>query len=288
MPRRLKTSLSRATRVSSLTVPLFLSSPLLTALAVPHGFSLRTGGVSSPPFDSLNLGGSVGDEPASVHENLRRFLSSTGVPESSFASVSQVHGASVLHARRHGAGVMVTSGAEDTSPAFSPEADALVAQPDTAVGVRTADCVPILLHDPVSGLSAAVHAGWKGTVALIAQRTVEVLSRDYDVDPGTLRASIGPSIGACCFEVGEEVARVFAAQPELVGCVDRNKGRRPHVDLQAANRVLLEAAGLVAAHIEVLARCTFCDDTSFFSHRRDAGRTGRHLAVISGGRFAPR
>lgn len=264
---------------------LFLSSPLLTALGVPHGFSLRTGGVSASPFDSLNLGDAVGDDPTSVRDNQARFLASVGVLEDAFVSVRQVHGTQVLHAVRDGARVSLKVAVNDTQPATPAEADALVAQPGTAVGVRTADCVPILLHDPVTGTSAAVHAGWKGTVGLIAQRAVEVLVNDHRVAAKNLRASIGPAIGVCCFEVGNEVAHAFDNHPTLGASVDRSRGVRPHIDLQAANRMLLEDGGLLPAHIEVLGECTFCDDKSFFSHRRDAGRTGRHLAVIAGGRF---
>ena len=137
---------------------------------------------------------------------------------------------------------------------------------------RTADCVPLLLADPVRHLVAAVHAGWRGTAAGISRKTVETLCGEWGSNPADLQAVIGPCIGSCCFEVGEEVASQFP------GHLDRS-APRPHVDLVAANRQQLIAAGVPRAMIESLDFCTVCDPDRFHSFRRDGG-PGRMIAAI--------
>lgn len=262
-----------------------LTSRLLAANGVPHAFSLRGGGVSIAPFDSLNLGSAVGDEPTAVEENLRRLLRAARVAPDAFVSVRQVHGDRVVHAAWGVGRVELRDTRQGAALAGPVEADAIIGQPGTVVGVRVADCVPILLHDPVTGLSAAIHAGWRGTVALIVSRTIDILSKEYAVRPASLRAVIGPFIGPCCFEVGDEVAERFASDAAFgPDTVDRTRAK-PHVDLGRANRRLLEAAGVEAAHVEAAGGCTSCDPARYFSHRRDDGRTGRHLALVAAGRF---
>jgi YfiH family protein len=139
-----------------------------------------------------------------------------------------------------------------------------------------ADCVPVLLADPETGAVAAVHAGWRGTLARAAAEGVRALRREAGAAPERLLAAVGPSIGPCCYEVSPELAARFRA--ELGPVVREDGGVR--LDLWAANRRVLEEAGLPAARIEVLGLCTACDGR-FFSHRRDAGRTGRQVAFIA-------
>ncbi len=253
-----------------------LSSPLLGAFGVRHGFSLRTGGTSSPPYASLNLGKAVGDDPSRVDENLALFCEAVGVERTSLATVSQVHGTTVVVARA--AGLFDLEGRPLSG---NIEADAIIALEGQAAGVRVADCVPVLLLDPVTGLAAAVHAGWRGTVGHIVSRTVEALQSRFGVNPADLRAAIGPCIGLCCFEVGDEVAAQFESAP--FGDVVDRRGPTPHVDLTAANVALLRAAGIPTRQIDLLGRCTACNEALFFSHRRDRGVTGRPLAVFAGG-----
>jgi YfiH family protein len=164
---------------------------------------------------------------------------------------------------------------ERTEPRL--EADALVAH-GGAVGVRTADCVPILIADPQRGRVAAVHSGWRGTAQRIAARAVEALAAQGS-NPAWLVAAIGPAIQACCYEVSDELgARFAAAFGEDV--VSRARPR-PHLDLPRAVRKALEQSGVAADRIEVLPHCTSCDSGRFFSHRRDRGRTGRHLSFVA-------
>lgn len=250
---------------------LWLESPLLAREGVPHGFSLRSGGVSGGPYASLNLGDAVGDDPASVRTNLGRLLKAAGGDVARLATVRQVHGASVVLAVGDGQGVRVDGPSE---------ADALVAAGGAWVGVRTADCVPLLLHDPRNGVSAAVHAGWRGTVADVAGHAIEAMARVYGTRPSELRAAIGPSIGPCCFEVGDEVAARFYEAPFDRGLVGRRPSGRAHVDLVEANVRLLLRRGISPDAIDRVAPCTVCDPARFFSHRRDAGLTGRHLSFV--------
>jgi len=244
-----------------------LSSALLHRF--PHGFSTRRGGVSPAPWDSLNLGGAVGDEPARVAENWRLLESATGL---AFARVKQVHGAAVVTA----------------SAGCTPweEADVVVTRTaGVAACVAVADCVPVLIADPASGAVAAVHAGWRGTLARAAAAAVEALTRGGAVRPGGLLAAIGPAIGPCCYEVSSELAVRFeeAFGP---GVVDRG-GAAPRLDLWEANARALAAAGLAPERIDRLRRCTACERAVFFSHRRDAGATGRQAAWIAPGAGDP-
>jgi YfiH family protein len=149
------------------------------------------------------------------------------------------------------------------------EGDALLeSTPGHAVAVKTADCIPILLADPRHRAVAAVHAGWRGTVAEIARRTVEEMAIRFGSLPADLVAAIGPGIGKCCYEVGPEVAAHFGATG------------RAHVDLAAANARQLEAAGVAPSHIDVAGLCTRCDATLFYSFRRDAEAAGRMFSYI--------
>jgi len=237
-----------------------LTSAMLSGF--PHGFTTREGGVSGPPWDQANLGGSVGDDPAHVAENWRRLEAATGLR---FARVRQVHGARAVRL--------------DAAGPPAEEADAVVSiAAGLAACVSVADCVPVLLADPGSGAVAAVHAGWRGTLARAAAEGVRLLAREAGAAPGRLLAAIGPSIGPCCYEVSDELAARFAEElgPETVV-----PGARPRLDLWAANARVLREAGLAAGGIDALRRCTACERDRFFSHRRDAGRTGRQIAYIA-------
>jgi len=260
-----------------------LKSAILTGNGVSHGFPTRAGGVSVAPFDALNLGKAVGDDGAAVDVNLDRLCAAVGVPRARLATVSQVHGDRVVVGVVSGDGVELRDGLSGEALSGVVEADAVVAGQGVLAGVRVADCVPVLLHDPVTGVSAAVHAGWRGTHAKIVARTVEVMSRAFGVRARSLRAAIGPSIGPCCYEVGTDLLSKFAADSDFGDCTRVVDGS-PRLDLWTANATLLARAGVSMSHVDRLDACTSCDPTRFYSHRRDAGRTGRHLAVIAGGR----
>jgi len=246
-----------------------ITSALIRA---PHGFPTREGGVSVGAFASLNAAVSVGDERAHVEENLRRLAQAAQVDLSRLLTVSQVHGDRVLQARPGGAPGVV-------SPPLG-EADALWTQePGVAVGIRTADCLPILLEDPVGRRVAAAHAGWRGVLSEIAARTLEALEAAGS-RAGDLRVAIGPCIQRCCFEVDGELPERFerAFGAEVVVRVPGKEKR--HLDLPLAVRRTLVRAGVPEVQVEAIAACTSCD-RRFFSHRRDRGVTGRHLSFIT-------
>jgi hypothetical protein len=167
------------------------------------------------------------------------------------------------------------TGDEPLDAVLARDADALIARrPGIRVGVRTADCVPILIEAPADGACAAVHAGWRGLVAGVVEATVDALGARA-IEPDALRAAIGPCIGPCCFEVGDEVAVRFD------GFVVKGRaGARPHVDLPAAARAALRRAGVLAVDAGPVA-CTRCDPRRYHSYRRDGPGTPQHLSHIA-------
>lgn len=270
---------------------LFLRSPLLSRHGVVHGFSTRSGGVSAGPYASLDFGGSSSIDRDGVEANHRRFADAVGFDRAQLATAHQVHGDAVVVAsirdgeatiRSAGPSPTSTENGTDVHPPGALQADAVIATSGAVAGIRTADCVPVLLFDTASGLAAAVHAGWRGTVAQIVVRTIETLRANGAGAPSGFIAAIGPCIGRCCFEVSPDLAGRFESDPAFgPACVERRPGARPHVDLVEANARLLVAAGVPEPSIDRLARCTSCEPERFFSHRRDAGRTGRHLSVVA-------
>lgn len=254
-----------------------LRSPVLAALGVAHGFNLRSGGVSVAPYASFNLGRSVGDDPAAVAANIERFAHALCTEPARLFETSQVHGAAVR----------VVRAGDDAARVRAEEADALAtAEPGLAVGIRVADCVPVLLIDAASGAVGAAHAGWRGVVQEVVPHALErVLELGAErARLSETRAAIFPHIRACCFEVGEEVAEPLAAcaakagaSPEAV--IDRSRGK-PYVNLAAIVRAQLASAGVPAAQIDDVAGCTRCEPERFFSFRREGQRSGRHIAAI--------
>lgn len=248
---------------------MILTSELLAKRGVRHGFSTRIGGVSEGPFATLNVAVGPGDRADHVAENLRRFAAMIEVDPGRLFQTSQVHGADVR----------VVEPNDDRTRLVHEHADALVSHEAlVAIGVRVADCVPVLLHDSSTGSVAAIHAGWRGVVGGVVQAGLAHLAIRARSSKG-IAAAIGPSIGRCCFEVGEEVATAIDdAAPG--GVVLRDK-ERPHVDLRRAVRLQLQALGVDDESIEDVPGCTKCDADRFFSHRRDGARSGRLIAAIA-------
>jgi polyphenol oxidase len=251
-----------------------LVSPLLEAGFV-HGFTTRAGGVSAPPFDTFNLGGKWGDDPASVAENQRRLGRAVGGRP---YVARQVHGTAIARVR-----------AADAPEAVARlEADGLCSDaPAVVLGVFVADCIPALIADPRTGAFAAVHAGWRGTVAGVLPAAVRALGNEFGARPGDLRIALGPAIGPCCFEVGAEVVAAFIALfPDACDrgvAVPSPRGApgKSNVDLKAANRLLLERADVSPDAIDAGPECTYCDRARFFSFRRDGSATGQQMGALA-------
>ncbi len=186
-------------------VTFFGSDGMDAAGGAAHGFSTRLGGVSGGMWESLNLGVSRGDDPDHVRENYRRFLKAIGAPEGHIAMTNQVHGGAVR--------CITTADVKgDPYDKVGYEADGLMTDlPGVTLLVYTADCIPVLFYDPVRRVAAAVHAGWRGTAAVIAAVAVETLEREFGSCPADLRAAVGPAIGKCCFETDSDVPAAMEA-----------------------------------------------------------------------------
>jgi YfiH family protein len=246
-----------------------LASPLLRD-AVVHGFSTRVGGVSPGSFASLNFGLKGGDSPDNVRRNLERFAALVGFDADRLFRLKQVHGSRVVEVRA----------GDDPRAVLAEQADALVSSaPGVTLGVVTADCVPVLLVDPQAPAVGVAHAGWRGLQAGVVQAAIERMGQLYGSAPARLLAATGPCIGACCYEVGADLAAGFQGIPRAV--VPR-PGRRPHLDLAVAVRHVLVSAGVPGSSIaQPVGLCTHCQRELFFSYRRDGSATGHHLSVVA-------
>ena len=277
-----------------------------------HAFSTRRGGVSRAPCAGLNLGLTASDRPERVKQNRKRFLLQIGAKDFVPASSRQVHSSHSLVVSSSGNGKLkyVFSGITGCEPRSGkpPAGDGLItAEPGVLLTIRIADCLPVLLVDPQHRVVAAVHAGWKGALARIIEKAVGDMRRAFGSDPQQLIAALGPSIRACCYEVGEEVEQSFYARyaraerffrllpnrPEAA--TDRHSilflsnyppGHAPErvpaarLDLISVAEDQLSSAGVAPANICVADYCTACRGDLFFSHRKEGGATGRQTAVI--------
>lgn len=256
---------------SSPPLPSLQTSTLLTRHGFRHAFFTRSGGVSGAPFDALNFSVNVGDAPEAVEENVRIAARHLGVTPERLHFPSQVHGRTVL---------TVAPDAERKDTLVC-EGDALVhrsrsGETPLAVGVRTADCVPILLACTETGWVGAVHAGWRGCVNRI---TLEAVRELRERGAKRLIAAIGPHIELQSFEVSPQVAsELLAASPDP-DIVDRSR-ERPHVDLRRMVRAQLISAGLASSEIDDVHGCTYAEPALYFSFRRDGAKSGRHLHAI--------
>jgi YfiH family protein len=236
------------------------------SLGTQHAFTTRKWGVSRGPYNSLNLGPNTEDRVQTVRQNQAKVLAKFGVDFNSVCGLSQVHGACVVDAR---------------ASWFKELADGMTTdQPDITLVVGTADCYPLLLHDPVQRAVGAAHAGWRGTVAGIALSLVRAMQERYGSAPSDLRVAIGPGILGSCYRVGPEVAEDFRIAGFGREVVKDNQDGGSHVDLLRANIMQMVGAGVLRSHIECTRGCTHCDEKRFFSHRRDGNQTGRHWALI--------
>ncbi len=240
----------------------------LEAFPAPHAFTTRAGGVSRGPYASLNLGLSVRDDPAAVHENRRRALYAFGADATRTARLHQVHGTRVVEASEAGPEV---------------RADALTSDdPAWTLAISVADCVPVLLVDPQRGAVAAVHAGWRGAVAGVAEAAVTALADRYGSRPERLWAAIGPHVSGPRYQVGPEVVDAVRDAGYRGDHVrpDPDRTGRFRLSVGGVVREALAAAGVAGERVVDGGWCTVSDAQRFFSHRRDRGRTGRHWALV--------
>lgn len=227
-------------------------------------FSERTGGSSSDPFASLNVSFTVGDDPLSVAANRRRLAD--GLMVSPFAVAGLAHGPRIRAVGRKRAG----AGFEGPRGVVARSDGLYTSSPGVSLAVTLADCVPLVMASPSEGRLALVHAGWRGIAAGLVERAAGLFGERREV-----RVAIGPAIGPCHYEVGEDVALAVAAASEAGAVTERRAGHL-YLDLVGTARRVLRAAGI--RRVEDTGLCTACERRRFFSHRRD-GRTGRQAAV---------
>ena len=242
-------------------------------IEVPHCFTTRFGGISSGHLESLNLGIRRGDEWENVLKNYDILGESIGFDPKKL----------VLSHQTHTDTVRVVGGADAGAGLYAPElpeCDALITDvPGLALAVFTADCTPILLWDSATGAVGAVHAGWRGTAASIAGKTVAAMAANFGTRPEDIRAAIGPNIGQCCFETHEDVPQaMWESFGTEAGAYIRQSGDKFHIDLKALNMLVLRRAGV--QQIDISSACTACQNHRFWSHRVTGGQRGSQGAII--------
>jgi len=238
-----------------------------------HGFSARTGGVSTGYFSSLNLSFSRPENRENVMENYRIFCRAANIPFESMVMDSYEHGTTVLKVDRSDAGKGYL-----LDPL--PPCDGIVTD-DPAITLITghADCMAFFCIDPVKRCVGLAHAGWRGALGRIGARTISMLSEHYDSNPADVIVSVGPSICSDCFEVGQNVADEFLKAYPDIPCVLERPGARPHVDLWTVAAKQFFEAGVPLEHISLFDVCTM-ETPELYSHRRDKGNTGGMAAYL--------
>ena len=234
--------------------------------SVPHATSTRTGGLSSGPYQSLNLGRMSGDDLERVAGNRQLFSRWLGIPI--VQNLQMSHGIEVAHLQ----------GPSDMQTSFSADA-CITNHPEVSLSLTTADCVPLFFHDPQARAVGLAHAGWRGTVGGIARAVIEEMVSKLQARPERILVGIGPAIGPCCFEVGVEVAEAFQQEFGPQPWIEA-RGSKWHIDLHKANRIWLDRAGVESGHVRSCDLCSCCRPDLFFSWRRDRAVTGRMLSAI--------
>jgi len=250
----------------------------MTCLKVPqwgnhpgllHGFMGRKGGKSVGSYAGLNTSYRVGDDPKVVSQNVCDMKLAVGIHDGKVVTMRQVHGDDIIEVK-------------DKNLKEAGEADGMVtAESEVYLGVLTADCVPLLFIAAKERLAAAVHAGWRGTLAGIGAKTVQLFQDRYGVAPSDLEVALGPSIGVCCYEVNDDVAAPLMKKwRSLTTPSIAVKDGKPHINLSRLNRDILRDAGVPGKQLFQVGPCTGCDEAGFYSYRRAGGETGRQISIV--------
>jgi YfiH family protein len=255
--------------------------PLAECDFLVHAFLTRRGGVSEGCFAGLNFSCREGDRPEDVASNWRLLTDAFHLDLSQIILMRQMHGDRIVTIDSNEPGIITAS---PLLPTEAHACDALVTnRTEIAIGVKTADCVPLFLVDRVKRVIGVVHAGWRGTALNIAGQAVDVFVERFSSQPGDILAVIGPAIGPCCYEVDAAVCEalnvysVAGRAPFVHPGVSKDRWM---LDLPLVNRTQLEQSGIPADNISSSSHCTSCQSDAFFSHRRDHGRTGRHVSFM--------
>ncbi|GIP20466.1 peptidoglycan editing factor PgeF [Paenibacillus sp. J22TS3] len=247
------------------------------------GFSGRGGGAGEGHYSSLNLALHVGDNPAVVAANRAKLAEAAGFSFEAWTCGEQVHDVRVSVVTEKDRG----KGRADRSSAFQSTDGLITNVPGIMLTSFYADCVPLYFFDPVNRAVGLAHAGWKGTVSQIAWETIQAMASEYGSEPQHIRTAIGPSIGACCYEVDEYVmSKVRDIVPEGAGsgldqvAAPSTIPDRSMLNLKELNRIIMIKAGILPSHIECTSYCTSCRSNLFFSYRKENGTTGRMASWI--------
>jgi YfiH family protein len=250
----------------------------ITVLKVPqwekytellHGFAGRRGGKSAGPYAGLNASYRVGDDPQVVSQNVCDLKLAAGIHEGRIVTMRQVHGDQLVEVK-------------DKKLKEAGEADGMITdQGGIFLAALTADCVPLLFVAPEQKLAAAVHAGWRGTLAGIAEKALRFFENQYEVPAADLEVALGPSIGPCCYEVQNDVAGPLMKRwgklmtPSIV-----TKEGKSFLNLRRLNRDILRACGVPGNQLYQIGPCTSCAADDYFSYRRERSETGRQMSFI--------
>jgi len=242
-----------------------------------HGFSTRLGGLSRLTPSSkgdLNLGYIADDDPDTVASNRRQFLAEV------WRNTELSCNPDLVTLKQMHSGLSRRVGRADAGTRAQLWGDGLMTdEPGVLLGIQTADCLPILIADPICRAVAAFHAGWRGTLKGIVEQGIEAMRTEFGSDPRNMTAAIGPGIGDCCFAVGPEVEGLFRAKYSYAAQLFVSQSPL-RMNLREANRQQLLSAGLLPENIHSLDMCTSCTVDRFFSYRAERGKTGRMMAVI--------
>jgi YfiH family protein len=252
-------------------IPYYSCLALESVSGLRHGFSTRHGGIEHLSETSLNLGYVSWDNRKRVKENRQRFLAALNLESANLTALQQIHSDRFI---------IITESRNQENP---PEGDALLTQiPGVALAVQMADCLPVLMVDPVNYAIAAIHAGWRGILTRIVQKAIHGMQKHFNADPDRILVAIGPGIRSCCFEVGAEVVRLF--DEEYIGIqFGKPACDRPGkhlLDLRQALDIQFDAAGIMPHNVYDLRACTCCTRDEFFSFRSEGVRCGRMMSVI--------
>lgn len=257
-------------------IPIWQFDHLSKDSSILHYTSGREGGLSSGTFESLNISLSVSDDPENVIENRKRLAAELEMSPDKFIFPEQTHSDHIK----------VIQSPEEVREEIKDTDGLITNQKDICISVLTADCVPILFYDPVRRVIGAAHAGWRGTVSMLARKMIETFKSEFNSRPSDILVGIGPSIGPDTYEVGEEVIigikSSFGSESNLV--LNEKDNNKAYLNLWKANRILLEHMRVPPENIEKALLCTYTDDEFFFSARRlgkDCGRFGTGIMLKS-------
>ena len=234
-----------------------------------HGFIGRRGGESVGPYAELNVSYRVGDDPKVVSQNVCDMKLAVGIHDGRIVTMRQVHGDNIVEVK-------------DKSLKEVGEADGMItAEKDIFLGVLTADCVPVLFVAPKEKLVAAVHAGWRGTLAGIAAKAARLFTDHNHLAADEIEVALGPSIGWCCYEVKDDVSGPLLKRwGGIAETSIQKRNGKTYLDLRQLNRGVLSEAGIPATNIFQVGPCTACSPNDFFSYRRERSETGRQISFI--------